>query len=155
MIIVVIHSNRCPIPKIIFNIHFYFVIFPYLRVLFCKIVLFLQTSKRLSCKIYLLHRMFSFLFCLTRHVLPLYSLFTLLSHFIGFPVSTNYNLWEPICKHTTIDIRLVSKGCTQTYGVDYQEAFSFIAKLNIVRVTISTKPSHLYTILKSQIFTNL
>ena len=32
--------------------------------------------------------------------------------------------------------RLVTKGCTQTYGVDYQETFALVAKTNIVRILL-------------------
>ena len=34
-------------------------------------------------------------------------------------------------------VRLVAKGYTQTYGVDYQETFASVAKMNIVRILLS------------------
>ena len=34
-------------------------------------------------------------------------------------------------------IRLVANGFTQTYGINYSETFSFVAKLNTVRVFLS------------------
>lgn len=34
-------------------------------------------------------------------------------------------------------VRLVAKGFTQTYGVDYRETFASVAKLNSIKVLIS------------------
>ena len=33
--------------------------------------------------------------------------------------------------------RLVAKGYTKTYGIDYMETFALVAKINIVRILIS------------------
>ena len=33
--------------------------------------------------------------------------------------------------------RLVAKGYTQTYGIDYKETFALVAKMNTVRIIIS------------------
>ena len=38
---------------------------------------------------------------------------------------------------TTYKYKLVSKGYTQTYGIDYQETFALVAKMNTIRVIIS------------------
>ena len=51
--------------------------------------------------------------------------------------------WVFMIKHKadrTIDIykaKLVAKGYTQTFGVDYQETFAHVAKMNTIRVLLS------------------
>ena len=35
--------------------------------------------------------------------------------------------------------RLVAKGYTQTYGIDYKETFARVAKMNTIRVLISVE----------------
>ena len=38
--------------------------------------------------------------------------------------------------------RLVAKGFTQTYGVDYQETFAPVANLNSIRIVLSLVANH-------------
>ena len=33
--------------------------------------------------------------------------------------------------------RLIAKGFTQTYGIDYQETFALVAKINSIRILLS------------------
>ncbi|CAL8144209.1 unnamed protein product [Prunus armeniaca] len=44
--------------------------------------------------------------------------------------------------------RLVAKGYTQTYGVDYTETFALVAKLNTVRVLLSLAANHDWPLLQ-------
>ena len=37
--------------------------------------------------------------------------------------------------------RLVARGFTQTYGLDYKETFGTVAKLNTIRVLVSNRES--------------
>jgi Reverse transcriptase (RNA-dependent DNA polymerase) len=45
-----------------------------------------------------------------------------------------YNSNETVERYKT---RLVIKGYTQTYGIDYQEIFAPVAKMNAVRILLS------------------
>ena len=48
--------------------------------------------------------------------------------------SIKYKSNETIDKYK---VRLVAKGYTQTYEIDYQETFALVAKMNTVRVILS------------------
>ena len=48
--------------------------------------------------------------------------------------SIKYNVEGKIKRYKA---RLIAKGYTQTYGIDFQETFSLVAKLNIVRALLS------------------
>ena len=45
-----------------------------------------------------------------------------------------YKINGSLERHKT---RLLAKGYTQTYGVDYQETFALVAKMNTVRILLS------------------
>jgi len=51
--------------------------------------------------------------------------------------------WVFTVKHNTNEsverykARLVTQGFTQTYGIDYEETFAHVAKLNSIRVLLS------------------
>lgn len=48
-------------------------------------------------------------------------------------------------------VRLVAKGYTQTYGIDYQETFAPVAKMNYVRILISVAINRDWPLLKLDI----
>ncbi|KAM2022235.1 hypothetical protein ACFX16_044164 [Malus domestica] len=52
---------------------------------------------------------------------------------------TKFNSNGTIERHKT---RLVARGFTQTYGIDYKETFAPVAKMNIVRVLLSVVVNH-------------
>ena len=51
----------------------------------------------------------------------------------------NYKVDGSIKRYKT---RLVVKGYTQTYGIDYQETFAPIAKMNSIRILLSLATNH-------------
>ena len=51
----------------------------------------------------------------------------------------NYKADGSIKRYKT---RLVVKGYTQTYGIDYQETFAPIAKMNSIRILLSLATNH-------------
>ncbi|GJU82298.1 retrotransposon protein, putative, ty1-copia subclass [Tanacetum coccineum] len=54
----------------------------------------------------------------------------------------------------TYKARLVSKGCTQTYGVDYEETFSSVADIRAIRILIATTTFYNYEIWQMNVKTS-
>ncbi|KAK0585682.1 hypothetical protein LWI29_032324 [Acer saccharum] len=59
--------------------------------------------------------------------------------------TVKYNLDGSVSRYK---VRLVAKGFTQTYGIDYQETFAHVAKLNTVRVFVFETGSNVNKVCK-------